>query len=94
MDSLTGLDELEEVRDNLNIKVIRLKDLQEVSIKYKGLSNRLDQEKGNLNILNEDIGVLAEDYSKILKEIGRCPTCFGEIEEVKIDKIVKELKGD
>jgi hypothetical protein len=33
-------------------------------------------------------------YTKFLKEIGRCPTCFTSIEDMTIDKIKEEIIGE
>ncbi|WP_035571268.1 AAA family ATPase [Halonatronum saccharophilum] len=91
---LPKADDAKEVKDNLKGSLSKLVQLSEINDKNKGIFEKIDGEKKDLDKLNSNIEFLAEKYSRILKDIGRCPTCFEEIEEVKIDKIVKELKGD
>ncbi|RJQ31174.1 MAG: hypothetical protein C4589_02020, partial [Peptococcaceae bacterium] len=36
---------------------------------------------------------MAREYGAVLKKLGRCPTCFREVDQLTIERIIKEVEG-
>lgn len=81
-----------------------LKRFEEYSERKRVLANFVDKLEDTRQRINRGRKYLAERekeqkeglkrYEKLLRELGRCPVCFGKVDSSVIDRIISNLGGD
>ena len=95
--------ELSKVENISSIEnsITSLKSKIEIKNKILDLSQKLNEvvsniNKGNIYMkeLNTKLKNNIVSYSKSLKHLGKCPTCYSAISESVISQILNQLEGD
>ncbi|MGE5397942.1 MAG: AAA family ATPase [Chitinophagales bacterium] len=88
---LSGLDELEQVNQDLINKTSQLAFIVQLQSERDKKTGLLAQDTTKIHDTDILIAHLAEEYGKLLIEIGRCPTCMSEINSETVARIHREL---
>lgn len=90
-------EEIDKLQSYLNDLVNLYNPLEEVNnefvsvSKFKEIATEFVEIEQSRNDLEKEKEVLVQEYSSLLKELGKCPTCFSDIDNKMIERVVKEL---
>ncbi|SHK48261.1 AAA family ATPase [Tepidibacter formicigenes] len=81
--------------DNLYNKYMdiqsKIEKLKEVNKNYKDTKERIIKGKNYIKTINNELLSCSKSYSDMLKSMGKCPTCFGDIDNKTIENIISNL---
>ena len=83
-----GLETSELLLESIINKAERLRKVQELTEKFKGIKVNSEIEKKNLIKLNKEINVHLNRYKELLSELEVCPLCLSNIDSNKIEYII------
>lgn len=83
------LEELYKRYDEMQLKIEKIIDLNKIYIDTK---DRILKGKTYLYNINNNLLTYTKDYSKSLQHMGKCPTCFNNIDNKTIENIIKSIK--
>lgn len=89
---------------NIDILEINIKDIQNkldtlntlnvLSQKLIDNNSSISKGKDYYDSLIKDLKNKVKQYSKSLKELGKCPTCYSIISDLSVAQIINEMEGD
>ncbi|MGM0369416.1 MAG: AAA family ATPase [Bacillota bacterium] len=93
IDSLPTLQEEEKLKEKLTTKSADLQTLKKLKKEYDKLELKTRKKKSKLKNNKEQVQRLVDNYSNLLKQAGKCPTCFSEIDDQLITSVISKYKG-
>ena len=89
--SLQGVDQAEQVIQQLSILSARLDSYGELLRSRQEVKQGLKEIAGEIKEIDSRARGLADEYGELLQRVGRCPTCFAEINQDTIARIRQEV---
>lgn len=94
---LEKLKDLEKVNGNvkmLDSKTLLCGKLSELNEKQNDIKFKVQKGSEYMSQLKNELKNKISQYSSGLKQIGKCPTCFSDITDECLNKIISELEGE
>ena len=91
VNNLTDLDELTELVDLLEIDMKKLSTVKEIKGEIDVLDKRIEKGKSVISQLSDNINQKTKEYSDLLIESGKCPTCFSVIDNDVVEQVENEF---
>ena len=93
-DKLSEVEKAAKLRDSLIKKTEFLQQLKELNNRKKELEQRIVKGEKFIKDNRDKLDRLVNKYNDLLKEIGKCPICFNEINEATITEIIDNYRRD
>ncbi|MGM0501484.1 MAG: AAA family ATPase [Bacillota bacterium] len=84
--------EEQELKNKVDKKLSEIERLKELKNQQEKLLTDIQQKKSKVKQNKKQVKKLVEDYSELLRQAGRCPTCFSEINENLINSLINNYK--
>jgi exonuclease SbcC len=85
---LAGLPNISvEEMDSIQESIDRLKSLKRIEDNIDEQVELIEEADSNFEVLDLDITHYSQQYKTVLKEMGKCPTCYTPIDDTIIDRI-------
>ncbi|SHH51627.1 AAA family ATPase [Tepidibacter thalassicus] len=69
----------------------KIEKLNEINKNYKDTTERISKGKNYIEKVNNELKSHIKDYSQMLKNMGKCPTCFADIDNKTVENIISNL---
>lgn len=89
--STDNIEVLEQIRENFKNNLQMYYEYEKIRIQYENGLREYNQNLENLNKIEEKYDMMMNEYIKVLKEAGRCPTCNTQITEDTINQIISSI---
>lgn len=90
--SLQGVERAEQVINRLSLLSVRLDSYQTLLRSWQEVKQGLQEAAGEIEEVDSRVRRLADEYGEVLQRVGRCPTCFAEINQDTIARIRREME--
>jgi exonuclease SbcC len=88
------LEEQQQIKNKIDVLQEKLTGLTSLSSRWQEVNGRLNKgQKFLQNVIREKTDWL-EEYSQVLNKLGRCPTCFSEVDESLIEQIIANYREE
>lgn len=94
---LGKLKDLEKVKESIKVldsKTSLCEKLSELNEKQIDITSKIQKGSEYMVQLKDELKSKVSQYSSGLKQIGKCPTCFNDITDECLNKIISELDGE
>ncbi|KXZ40588.1 AAA domain-containing protein [Alkalithermobacter thermoalcaliphilus JW-YL-7 = DSM 7308] len=86
--TLSNIENADTLYNNLLNKIEKIEKLKQINQTYKETKEKINIGKKYLGDIETDLSRKAKLYSDYLKKMGKCPTCFSDIDNKRIDEII------
>ncbi len=83
-----------QIKSKIDNKQQKLKRLKELLAAWGKINDRLQKGQKFLEDVKQEKKDWLEEYKEILSQLGRCPTCFSEVNEQIISQIIANYKEE
>ncbi|OPJ55096.1 AAA family ATPase [Alkalithermobacter paradoxus] len=94
LNMLPDYSNIESLYDSLISKGKDIEKLHDVNKNYKDTIERIKKGKSYLITVNDELLSITKLYSSTLRAMGKCPTCFTNIDEDSINNIINGLNKE
>lgn len=91
---MAGLDKAEKIEARLQDGLERLNLMRELYHYYQAACNEYAKAQDHLQQVNKCYKEYVDSYLEVLSSVGRCPTCYSQINEEVIYEIACSLQAD
>lgn len=77
----------EEVLKEAEEAIIKLTEIQSYSDEYQDLIAKITSWDKAIDTIDDNLVSYRSEYKEVLKELGKCPTCYTPIDDTIIDRI-------
>lgn len=94
LEKVKNISVIEKYYTDISTKIATKVKLHEMNEKYADINAKISKGNQYTNDLVNELKRDVNNYSNMLKQLGKCPTCFGVINDSTINHIINELEGE